>query len=123
MIWYPKPLFRWWRNGIPHLFKLPIQVFPYTFAESSEEGFPDVFELSVFEVEEEFLDGAADFDPWMAPGIDSVKSLFVIHIFYHIFRVTERELRLMAPHGEDAPITFRGGLDASSEMSAVGREP
>ena len=101
---------------------LPILVFPQPFVEAAEERIPDVFELSVFEVEPKFLKGAAYLDPWVSPGVGFVEPFFVIHIFYHIFGMTERKLRFMSPHGEDTAVSFWCGLDASSEVRAVGRE-
>lgn len=83
---------------------------------------PDVLELTVTQVEKQFLHRTACLCPGMTPCVGLVQPLLVGHMLYHITGMAERELYLVALHGENLPVGTGSGLDASREMGAVGRK-
>ena len=77
-------------------------------------------EIAVAQVEHQFLQRAARLDERMAVGVSAVGLFLEVHILYHIARMTQRELHLVAFHGEEAAQTARHGVEAARVMGGTG---
>ena len=83
------------------------------FSQPSLERLPDVGEIAVAKVEEQFFQRPPYLHPWMSPCVGEVEPFLVFPIVNDITRVTQWELHLMALHGEDFAISTRCGVDVA----------
>ena len=57
------------------------------FAEATGEGFCDVREVSIAEVQQEFFDGVLNLDPRMVPRIGTIETFQIGFVFYNLLRM------------------------------------
>ena len=90
-------------------------------ADAIPDSLADDAELSVTQVQPQFLEGTADLDPWMVPGQDAIYPLAECHMFNHVAGMVEGELHGVASHGENAAVgTGQGGRGAGKVGAVCG---
>ena len=81
------------------------------FGKSVADGLPNLTEVSVAEVVEEFLEGTAYLEPRMSPGVGALDVLLEGEVFNDMGRMAQGELECVALHGVHAAQTLGYGVE------------
>ena len=77
--------------------------------------------ITVFQVEEQFLERASYLYPRVVPAHDAVDAFFVRYIFNDVAGMFQWKIHLIALHREDAAVTFGQGMNRAGEMGGICR--
>ena len=91
------------------------------FVYSVFDSFRNDGEITVFQVEEQFLERASYLYPRVVPAHDAVDAFFVRYIFNDVGGMIERKVHFVMFHGENAAVTFGQGMNRAGEMGGICR--
>ena len=77
--------------------------------------------ITVFQVEEQFLERASYLYPRVVPAHDAVDAFFVRYIFNDVAGMFQRKLRFVTLHGENAAVAFGQRMDGTGKVGGIRR--